>query len=163
MVSFDFNIFIYIYNIQYLVSVTFLFVFIAGAHVEVLEEALLCQPEELVAFKVKIIHDYYFACSVDDQDNCTSQNPVNSTIYIITDDDVKNCTKQCIRPELELGKEYFVMGTGREYDGLGHVWKLSGQKRTGGCVIYPWANISKKKANKLSKWTNEHYKCIDDE
>ena len=138
-------------------SFYFIIVFISGAHVKVLEAVLLSKPAKLVAFKVKIIQDYYFVCS----NNCSGQKNVSSISYIITDDDPKDCTKQCIRPHLEIGKKYFVMGTSHMYEGLGLVWKLSGQKRSGGCVIYPWDDISKEKAKKLVKWTNKYYKCIN--
>ena len=137
------------------------FFFITAAHVEILEEELLCRPEELVAFKAKIILDYYLACSINYKN--TNQKPVNSTVCIITDDDVKDCTKQCVRPELKIGKEYFLMGTGYDYEGIGHVWKLSGQRKTGGCVIYPWEDVIRdKKTKKLIKWTKRNYKCTDD-
>ena len=117
---------------------------------------LLSKPEKLVAFKVEIIKDYYFGCS----NKCSGQKNVSSITYIITDDDCKDCSKQCIRPHLEIGKEYFVMGTCHVYEGLGCVWKLTGQRKSGGCVIYPWVNISKEKAKKFVKWTKEHYPCI---
>ena len=130
--------------------------FISGAHIKVIDEVLLSKPEKLVAFKVEIFQDYYFDCS----NSCSGQKNVSSITYIITDDDCKDCSKQCIRPNLEIGKEYFVMGTSHVYKGLGHVWKLPGKKKSGGCVIYPWDNIGNDKAKKFVKWTERHYQCI---
>ena len=133
---------------------------ILAAHVKVLTKKItLINDETLIIIKVKIVQDYYFDCS----SNCSGQKNVSSISYIITDDDPEDCTKQCIRPHLEIGKNYFVMGTARECKKFGHVWKLTGQKKTGGCVVYPWDDVKKdKKAKKLIRWTNEHYKCIKD-
>ena len=131
-----------------------------AAHVKVLTKKMkLINDETLIIIKVKIVQDYYFDCS----SNCSGQKNASSITYIITDDDPEDCTKQCIRPHLEIGKNYFVMGTARECKELGHVWKLTGQKKTGGCVVYPWDDVKKdEKAKKLIRWTNEHYKCIKD-
>uniref|UniRef100_A0A1X7VC87 FZ domain-containing protein n=1 Tax=Amphimedon queenslandica TaxID=400682 RepID=A0A1X7VC87_AMPQE len=119
-----------------------------GAKVEVLEQVHLCEPRNSIAYKVKVLHDYFLDCK-----NChnTSQEVTSgSIIYVLTTDTVDTCKERCIENMMTIGETYFIMGQ-LVSDYLAQcgtkVWILDRTKRNRS-VIYLWDKVLKDKKNR---------------
>ena len=139
-----------------------IFQLIKGAKVQVLEQVHLCEPKNAIAYKVKVLHDYFLDCKLCQ--NISQEVSSKSIMYVLTTDSIEDCEERCIEDKLEINETYFIMGQlNLHYTtqcGM-KVWELDRGKRRKS-VIYPWNKAMEDKADRkktLFRHAKDNFVC----